>query len=113
MNAAAYDRVIRGSLVTPEGIVPDGWIAVADGRIAAMGSGAAPSASDIFEAGDRWVAPGAIDGQTHAGSYQGLKGIEPTTRSAAAGGVTTLVDMPYDNPDRSTPLSGLKPRWPP
>lgn len=97
--ATAYDRVIRGRLVTPGGIVPDGWLAVAGGRIAAMGMGIAPAAIDSFDAGERWVVPGAIDGQTHAGSYQGLEGIEPTTRSAAAGGVTTLVDMPYDNPD--------------
>ena len=55
-----------------------------------------------YEAGDAYILPGIIDGQTHAGSYLGLPGIEPTTRSAIAGGVTTLVDMPYDNPE---PLS--------
>lgn len=94
-----YDRVVAGRLVTPDGIVPDGWLAIARGRIAAIGTGPRPSAAATLEAGDRWVVPGAVDGQTHAGSYQGLKGLEPTTRSAVAGGVTTLVDMPYDNPD--------------
>lgn len=97
--ARPYDRLVRGRLVTPGGIVPDGWLAIAGGRVAAVGSGAMPSAAAVFDAGDRWVVPGAVDGQTHAGSYQGLKGLEPTTRSAVAGGVTTLVDMPYDNPD--------------
>ena len=57
---------------------------------------------DTHDAGDAYILPGVIDGQTHAGSYLGLPGIEPTTRSAIAGGVTTLVDMPYDNPE---PLS--------
>ena len=101
MNGAArsYDRVVAGQLVTPDGIVPDGWLAIAGGRIAAIGTGPHPPAAATFEAGHRWVVPGAVDGQTHAGSYQGLAGLEPTTRSAVAGGVTTLVDMPYDNPD--------------
>lgn len=94
-----YDRVVAGQLVTPDGVVPDGWLAIAGGRIAAIGTGPRPTAAATFDAGHGWVVPGAIDGQTHAGSYQGLKGLEPTTRSAVAGGVTTLVDMPYDNPD--------------
>jgi allantoinase len=46
-----------------------------------------------------------VDGQTHATSYGGLPGIESTTRSAVAGGVTTLVEMPYDNPE---PLSTVE-----
>ncbi len=95
----SYDLVVAGQLVTPDGIVPNGWLAITGGRIAAVGTGPRPAATEMFDAGARWVVPGAVDGQTHAGSYQGLKGLEPTTRSAVAGGVTTLVDMPYDNPD--------------
>src|SRR5262249_34881470 len=44
------------------------------------------------------IIPGVIDGQTHAGSQFGFAGLEHTTRSAIAGGVTTIVDMPYDEP---------------
>jgi allantoinase len=103
--AKPYDLLIRGHLVTPAGVLPDGWLAIADGRIAAIGSGMPPSALSVHDAGERFVVPGIIDGQTHAGSYQGLKGLEPTTRSAVAGGITTLVDMPYDNP---APLDTLE-----
>lgn len=39
-----------------------------------------------------------VDGQTHATSCKGMEGIAETTRGALAGGVTTLVDMPFDNP---------------
>ncbi|WP_235936036.1 dihydroorotase [Devosia aurantiaca] len=42
--------------------------------------------------------PGAIDGQTHAGSQIGFPGIGMTTHAAVMGGVTTIVDMPYDHP---------------
>jgi allantoinase len=93
------DEVILGRVVTPTGIIDKGWLAIADGRIAAIGAGTPPQAAKIHDAGDALVLPGIIDGQTHAGSYGGLPGIESTTRSAVAGGVTTIVDMPYDNPD--------------
>jgi allantoinase len=96
------DLIIRGRIVTPRGMLDDGWVAVTRGKIQAVGDGPAPEAAAFHDAGDRYVIPGVVDGQTHAGSYLGLAGLEPTTRSAIAGGVTTIVDMPYDNP---SPLS--------
>jgi allantoinase len=95
---AAYDLVIRGNVVTPEGVIADGWVAISGERIGAVGSGEEPQASQRHDAGSAFVLPGLIDGQTHAGSQFGFPGLEPTTRSAVAGGVTTLVDMPYDEP---------------
>jgi allantoinase len=92
------DELIRGTIVASQGVIENGWVAIRDGIIAAIGQGAAPEARDVFDAGDDFVLPGVVDGQTHAGSARGLPGIESTTRSAVAGGVTTLVDMPYDNP---------------
>lgn len=93
------DLLIKGTIVTPEAVLDRGWIAVEGGRIAAIGQGAAPAAAVVEDRGEALILPGAIDGQTHATSYKGLPGIADTTRSAVAGGVTTLVDMPYDNPE--------------
>ncbi len=76
----------------------DGWVAVKAGRIEQIGSSQAPDAAQVHDANGCIVMPGAIDGQTHAGSQFGFAGIEQTTRSAIAGGVTTIVDMPYDEP---------------
>ena len=42
--------------------------------------------------------PGLVDAQVHAGSIEGFKGLEDATRAAAAGGVTTIIDMPFDEP---------------
>jgi allantoinase len=92
------DLTVGGTLVLPDGPVEGGWVGVADGRIVAIGTGSAPEARERFDAGSDLVIPGVIDGQTHATSYGGLPGIRSTTRSAVAGGVTTIVDMPYDNP---------------
>lgn len=92
------DLIIRGRIVTPETVLENGWVAVAGETIVAVAQGDAPVSKDHFDAGDGFVLPGMVDGQTHAGSYAGLPGIASTTRSAIAGGVTTIVDMPYDNP---------------
>ena len=43
--------------------------------------------------------PGAIDAQVHSRSQKGQEDFIWSTRSAAAGGVTTIVDMPYDEGD--------------
>ncbi len=95
----AFDLVLRGTLVRPAGPTPGGWIAVSGERIAAIGAGAPPPARAEEDFGDALLFPGFVDGQTHATSYRGLAGFAATSRSALAGGVTTMVDMPYDNPD--------------
>lgn len=92
------DEMILGIVVTPSGPIENGWIAIKAGKIAAIGDGTPPTATRTFDAGQAFIIPGVIDGQTHAGSYRGLPGIASTTRSAVAGGVTTIVDMPYDSP---------------
>ncbi|MBF9031065.1 amidohydrolase family protein [Rhodobacterales bacterium HKCCE3408] len=92
------DRIVAGRIVTPEGVLDRGWIGIEDGRIAEVGTDAPPKGAETDDHGSALILPGVIDGQTHATSYRGLDGIEETTASALAGGVTTLVDMPYDNP---------------
>ncbi|MEI4485769.1 amidohydrolase family protein [Frigidibacter sp. MR17.14] len=93
------DLLIRGTLVLPDRLLPGGWIAVSGQTIAAIGEGPAPEAGRVIDAGTSYIVPGLVDGQTHATSYKGLPGFAATSQSALAGGITTLVDMPYDNPD--------------
>jgi allantoinase len=104
----AFDLVVTGTAVLPDGPLAEAWIGVADGRIAAIGQGAAPDAATRHDAGDALILPGVVDGQTHAGSYAGLPGLASTTRSAVAGGVTTIVDMPYDSPDPLSTVARLE-----
>lgn len=93
------DLLLRGTIVAPEATLKNGWIAVKDGRIQAVGQGDdAPEATRTVDHGDALILPGVVDGQTHATSCKGMPGIANTTCGALAGGVTTLVDMPYDNP---------------
>ena len=96
------DTLIRGTIVTSQAVMKNGWIAIAGERIEAVGQGEAPPAATVLDYGDKLVLPGLVDGHMHTSSAIGWAGIEGSTRSAAAGGVTTCVDMPYDVPQAVT-----------
>jgi allantoinase len=94
----ADDLVMRGDLVLPEGVLQDGHVAVRDGRIVAIGDGAPPAGAEVADHRGCLILPGLVDGHMHTSSSTGWPGIEGASMSAAAGGVTTCVDMPYDVP---------------
>ena len=75
----------------PDGSRERGGLTIADGRV---GSIAKPGGGGL-DFGDALLLPGAVDVHVHTRSYEG-EGIERCTAAAAAGGVTTIVDMPYD-----------------
>jgi allantoinase len=91
-----FDTVLIGTLVLPDRIVPRGYVAISGEKIAAIGDGPAPSTRDRHDLGDALILPGAIDAQVHSLSQKDQEDFIWSTRSAAAGGVTTIVDMPYD-----------------
>jgi allantoinase len=94
-----FDLVIRGKLVDEAQIVDDGWLGIRDAKIAARGTGAPPAGRESVDARGQWVIPGVIDGQVHAASQANQEGLGRASRAAAAGGITVMVDMPYDDPE--------------
>jgi allantoinase len=97
-----FDLVVRGNVVDADGVTRDGWIAVRDGKVAARGRSSetdAPAARDRIDARGLWVLAGVVDGQVHSGSQANQEGLGWASRAAAAGGVTVMVDMPYDDPE--------------
>src|SRR5690606_15473499 len=94
-----FDLVVRGNIIERDRIITDGWVAVREGRVAARGTGAAPQAREHVDARGLWVMPGVLDGQVHSGSQANQEGLGWASRAAAAGGVTTMVEMPYDDPE--------------
>jgi allantoinase len=105
---ASFDLVLRGDLVLPDRVVPGGYVAVREGRIAALGEGVPPEAREVADHSGMLVFPGLVDGHMHTSSSTGWPGIEGATMSAAAGGVTTVVDMPYDVPKPVTDAAILR-----
>ncbi|MBD9628130.1 amidohydrolase family protein [Ensifer sp. ENS06] len=91
-----FDLVVTGRVVLADRVIEDGFIAVRDGTVERVGSGTPPAARERHDFGGAYVMPGAIDSQVHSRSQAGQEDFVWSTRSAAAGGVTTVVDMPYD-----------------
>lgn len=104
--SSPYDLVLRGTLVLSDGMIPDGYVAVRGSTIAAIGQGTPPPALRTVDYGASLILPGLVDGHMHTGSAIGWPGIEGATMTAAAGGVTTVCDMPYDVP-RATTDAGI------
>ncbi len=94
----AFDTVLKGHIVTAHGEIENGYVAITDGKVARIGevSGGVPSANEVEDFSGCYIMPAAIDAQTHSRSQAGQEDFIWSTRAAAAGGVTTLVDMPYD-----------------
>ncbi len=102
-----FDVVFVGDVVAGETILRDGFIAARGETIAAIGQGAPPAADRLLDFTGKLLLPGLVDGHMHTSSAIGWAGIEGATRSAAAGGVTTCCDMPYDVPHPVTDAAKL------
>lgn len=95
---AQFDKVVLGTVVTTDAILPRGYVALRGETIAAIGQGEPPPAAELADYRGNLILPGLVDGHMHTSSSAGWPGIENASRCAAAGGVTTCCDMPYDVP---------------
>lgn len=91
-----FDLSLTGTIILPDRVIERGHVALRDGKIALVGDGIGPEARERHDLGKAMILPGAIDAQTHSLSQKDQEDFIWSTRSAAAGGVTTIVDMPYD-----------------
>jgi len=96
-----FDLLIRGATVVAPGGTTPLDVAVADGRIAALFAPGTPAgAARTLDAGGRHLLPGAIDIHVHvrAPAHPERATVASETRAAAAGGITTLFEMPITRP---------------
>lgn len=68
--------IAGGSMVTPDGIVDDGWLEAENGRISALGAGTPPRPPDRDLTG-QWVLPGFVDMHSHGGGGATVMGADP------------------------------------
>jgi len=89
-----YDLVIRGGRLFDPGIALDatGDLAIANGKIVALGPGLAGEARETISAEGLWVLPGLIDLHVHAFEYATDYGVPPDAVGVRSG-VTTIVDQ--------------------
>src|SRR6266568_277201 len=105
------DLVIRGRRVVTDDAVRPASVQISRGRIVAIaGFDEIPPESEIVEAGeDSIVMPGLVDTHVHVNEpgRTDWEGFETATRAAAAGGVTTIVDMPLNSIPATTTLESF------
>jgi allantoinase len=89
-------------IVGPDGRIRPGTVLIEEGRIRALVSRPAtatvPPDIPVEDLGTRVIAPGLVDCHVHVNEpgRTDWEGFATATRAAAAGGVTTLVDMPLN-----------------
>jgi allantoinase len=93
-------HVIRSErVVTPEG-VKAATVHILNGTITAVrGHDDLHSGANVYDARESVVMPGLVDTHVHINEpgRTDWEGFETATRAAAAGGVTTLIDMPLNS----------------
>ena len=93
MTRVAHDLVLHGARlltgadpVTQPGpaapVAADGWVAVAGGRVAALGHGAPPEAAERLDVEGDWLAPGYVDVHVHGGAGGDVMAPDATARDA-------------------------------
>ncbi len=104
--------VIRGKqVVLPGSIVPASIHISADTIVAVETYDNVPTDCEVIDAGDDSVVmAGLVDSHVHVNEpgRTEWEGFRTATRAAAAGGVTTLIDMPLNSVPPTTTVAGLE-----
>src|ERR1700761_8711087 len=97
-------------VVTTDGVRPAA-VLVAQGKILSLQeTGKIPSGADVVDCGNGVLLPGLVDAHTHINDpgRSEWEGFATATRAAAAGGFTTLVDMPLNCLPATTTVAALE-----
>ncbi|MFK4221853.1 allantoinase AllB [Streptomyces sp. NPDC019890] len=111
MSNVDVNLVLRSTrVVTPEG-TRAASVAVAAGKIAAVlpYDAELPAGARLEDVGDDVVLPGLVDTHVHVNDpgRTEWEGFWSATRAAAAGGITTLLDMPLNSLPPTTTVGNL------
>jgi allantoinase len=105
------ELIVRGTRVlTPEG-ERAAAIHIRGGVITAISEyGDIPARCGLYEAADLVVMPGLVDTHVHINEpgRTEWEGFTPATRAAAAGGITTLIEMPLNSIPATTGAAGFQ-----
>src|SRR6266446_3577251 len=85
-------------VVTPEGVCPAAVLVEGEGIRGVVAPDQVPGHAEVQDFGDAAILPGLVDSHVHINDpgRSEWEGFETATRAAAAGGYTTLVDMPLN-----------------
>ncbi len=107
------DFVVHASSALIDGEFAEAWVGVRDGRIAEIADGplGGRAGGPVLElAADEVLIPGIVDTHVHVNEpgRTEWEGFASATAAAAAGGVTTIVDMPLNAIPPTTTVAALE-----
>ncbi len=104
---AYFDLLIKNGRVVLENGVFAADLGITAGKIAAiLAPQISSDAAEIIDAQGQVILPGAVDAHFHScepGPYAYREYFDTGTAAAAAGGITTVIDMPLTVPSADTP----------
>jgi allantoinase len=106
-----FDLVIKSKRILSTGKFFPGVICIKDGKIISIENiDSKISGVNFIDAEDNAVMPGIIDPHVHINEpgRTEWEGFDTATRAAAAGGITTLIDMPLNSTPVTTNFYNLK-----
>jgi allantoinase len=112
MPEPQLDLVVRARRVVTPGSTRAGAVGIAGGRIAAVEPYDSPlsGADTVVLADDEVLLPGLVDTHVHVNEpgRTDWEGFATATRAAAAGGITTIIDMPLNSIPPTTDAGALR-----
>jgi allantoinase len=110
--AERYDLVVRADRVLIDGRFRPASVATADGVIVAIAEldASFEAAETVTLPDDQVLIPGIVDTHVHVNEpgRTDWEGFASATRAAAAGGVTTIIDMPLNSIPPTTTVEALE-----
>ncbi|MBU1587242.1 MAG: allantoinase AllB [Actinobacteria bacterium] len=105
-----YELVVRAASVLVDGQFRPAWLGVREGRIAAISAEELEGDEVVLLADDEVLLPGIVDTHVHINEpgRTEWEGFATATAAAAAGGVTTLIDMPLNSIPATTSVEALE-----
>src|SRR5687767_13618863 len=110
-SAGPPDLVLRGRRVVVDGEMRPASVHVRRGVITAVADfDDVPDGVEVADVGDAVLMPGLVDTHVHVNDpgRAEWEGMDTATRAAAAGGVTTIIDMPLNSIPATTSVDALR-----
>ena len=110
MSFVSFVLIVRSTRVVLPHAVQPASIHIADGTITRIADHADVAGGELTDFDDLVVSPGLVDTHVHVNEpgRTEWEGFDTATRAAAAGGVTTIVDMPLNSVPATTTVAALE-----